>query len=485
MNKSSTQTDSRYPEFGILLVDDEASYHRSLGLMLERKGGINHLYYCQDSRDAMAMLETHPIGVVLLDLNMPHQSGQSLLREMSEAFPNVVIVIISGLNQVETAVECLRMGAFDFYVKTTESTRLLEGIKRAIQLQEIKRENEELRHRVLSRRLDSPEVFSDILTQSRAMASVFQYLESVARSSQPLMICGESGTGKELIARAVHRLSGRQGKLVTVNVAGLDDHIFNDTLFGHRKGAFTGADTERAGLVEEASGGTLFLDEIGDLPPPAQIKLLRLLQEGEYYPIGADRPKRTQARILVATHQDLAERQQAGQFRRDLYYRLCTHQVQIPPLRSRREDIRLLFTYFAELAAEDLGRPIPDYSPELWAVLQNYDFPGNVRELRAMAFDAVSRHQSNGPLKPSDLPWQQDRDPNIDTGQGGALVQFPLDARLPTLSEMDELLILEAMHRADNNQSIAARILGISQPALSKRLKRQRDSEPRKMTAGD
>ncbi|MHA7878569.1 MAG: sigma-54-dependent transcriptional regulator [Saccharospirillum sp.] len=476
MIKNGHSKNSLYPAFGILLVDDEPSYHRSLGLMLERKGGINNLHYCQDSREAMGLLETENIGIVLLDLNMPHVSGKELLVDICEAYPDVATVIISGLNQIETAVDCLRLGAFDFYVKTTESARLLEGIKRAIQVQEIKRENRELRQRVLSRRLDSPEAFTDILTQSRTMASVFQYLESVAPSSQPLMICGESGTGKELIARAVHTLSGRKGRLVTVNVAGLDDHIFNDTLFGHRKGAFTGADNERRGLVEEASGGTLFLDEIGDLSPSSQVKLLRLLQEGEYYPIGADRPKRMQARIFVATHQDLAERQRQGAFRRDLYYRLCTHQVQIPPLRARREDIRLLFTFFAEQAAEDMNKALPDFHPEFWAHLQNYAFPGNVRELRAMAFDAVSRHQG-GPLRPGDLNLMQAASSDLASQGDSTLVHFPPDNRLPTLAEMDEFLINEAMHRADHNQSIAARILGISQPALSKRLKRLRTGE--------
>ncbi|MEX2320598.1 MAG: sigma 54-interacting transcriptional regulator, partial [Saccharospirillum sp.] len=286
----------------------------------------------------------------------------------------------------------------------------------------------------------------------------------------------ESGTGKELIARAVHTLSGRQGKLVTVNVAGLDDHIFNDTLFGHRKGAFTGADQERRGLVEEASGGTLFLDEIGDLSPSSQVKLLRLLQEGEFYPIGADRPKRLQARIFVATHQDLAERQREGVFRRDLYYRLCTHQVLIPPLRARREDIRLLFTFFAEQAADDLGKPLPEFSPDLWAALQAYEFPGNVRELRAIAFDSVSRHHG-GAMTRQDLHLFNHPQDADGSSHDNTLVHFAPDNRLPTLSEIDDLLIAEAMHRADYNQSIAARILGISQPALSKRLKRQRELE--------
>jgi DNA-binding NtrC family response regulator len=476
MTNNTIKKSSLYPEFGILLVDDEPSYHRSLGLMLERKGGISNLHYCQDSRDAMSYLETHAIGVVLLDLNMPQRSGKDLLIEIAKVFPDVAVVVISGLNQVETAVECLRLGAFDFYVKTTESARLLEGIKRAIQLQEIKRENQELRNRVLSRRLDSPEAFSNILTQSRSMASVFQYLESVAKSAQPVMICGESGTGKELVARAVHTLSGRQGKLVTVNVAGLDDHVFNDTLFGHRKGAFTGADKERRGLVEEASGGTLFLDEIGDLSSSSQIKLLRLLQEGEFYPMGADRPKRLQARIFVATHQDLAERQREGAFRRDLYYRLCTHQVQIPPLRARREDIRLLFTFFAEQAADEMGKPLPEFSAELWTALQAYEFPGNVRELRAIAFDSVSRHHS-GVMTRQDLHLFSQAPGSDSASNDNTLVQFAPDNRLPTLTEIDDLLIAEAMHRADHNQSIAARILGISQPALSKRLKRQREMD--------
>ncbi|MCH8550304.1 MAG: sigma-54 dependent transcriptional regulator [Natronospirillum sp.] len=465
-----------YPHFGILLVDDEVSYQRSLALLLERKAGINHLYFCSDSLRVMDMLAEHPIRIVLLDLNMPRKSGGQLLHDINEAYPDVVTVIISGLNQVETAVDCLRQGAFDFFVKTTETDRLLEGIKRAIEVQEIKSENQALRQRVLSRRLDSPESFARILTQSRKMASVFQYLESVAGSTQPLMICGESGTGKELIAQAVHDLSGRPGKLVTVNVAGLDDHIFNDTLFGHRKGAFTGADSERRGLVETAAGGTLFLDEIGDLSPGSQVKLLRLLQEGEYYPMGADRPERSQARIFVATHQNLDALQKEGRFRRDLYYRLCTHQVQIPPLRARREDIRLLFSHFLEQAAADVGREVPELTSETWAQLQSYHFPGNVRELRAIAFDALSR-SDNGELAPEHLSLISDAGADEPAASDQSLVQFPLDRRLPSLAEMDEILIEEALFRADYNQSIAAQFLGISQPALSKRLKRMRNPE--------
>jgi len=461
-------------DIGILIVDDEAPYRRSLSIMLERKAGFTQLYQCEDALKVMDFLDQNPIGVVLLDLNMPGKSGRELLVEISEKYPEISVVIISGLNQVETAMDCLRLGAFDFFVKTTEEERLLEGIKRAVQMQEMQQENLELADRVLNRELNHPEAFEDILSQSATMASVFQYLESIAKSTQPLLISGESGTGKELIAQAVHKVSGREGRIVTVNVAGLDENIFNDTLFGHKKGAFTGANSDRLGLVEEAAGGTLFLDEIGDLSPGLQVKLLRLLQEGEFYPIGADRPKRMQTRVIVATHQNLAKLQDQGKFRKDLFYRLRIHQVQIPALRHRREDIRLLFSYFAEQAAREMGKPEPEYDAKIWTLLHSYDFPGNVRELRSIAFDAVGR-QLGSAMKAVDLELIEQRaEANVEFSEE-PLVQFTDEGRLPTLSEMDEILLSEAMRRAQGNQSIAARILGISQPAISKRLKRFRD----------
>lgn len=314
---------------------------------------------------------------------------------ITEQHPDISVIIISGLNQVESAVKCLQQGAFDYFVKTTEEGRLIEGIKRAIRMQEMHRENKALGQRILNNSLESPEVFDPIISRSNQMRSVFQYLESVAPSNQPLLICGESGTGKELLAKAAHQLSNRSGPLVSVNVAGLDDNVFADTLFGHQRGAFTGAERSRPGLIEEAADGTLFLDEIGDLSMASQVKLLRLLQEGEYYPLGSDRPKRIRARVIVATHQELQQRQTEGSFRRDLYYRLCTHQIQIPPLRQRKEDLPLLLDHFLAQAAAELDKPVPAYPPELPLLLSNYHFPGNIRELRALIFDAVSRHRSH------------------------------------------------------------------------------------------
>ncbi len=471
---------SLYPEFGVLLVDDETSFLRSLSITLERSGGITHIHRCNDSRDVMELLNTEHIGLVLLDLTMPHISGQQLLEMITEQHPDIAVIIISGLNQIESAVKCLQQGAFDYFVKTSEEGRLIEGIKRAIRMQEMRRENLALGQRILNNSLESPHVFEPIISRSHKMRAVFQYLESVAPSNQPLLICGESGTGKELLARAAHQLSKRSGPLVSVNVAGLDDNVFADTLFGHQRGAFTGAERSRAGLIEEAAGGTLFLDEIGDLSMPSQVKLLRLLQEGEYYPLGSDRPKRIRARVIVATHQELQQRQADGSFRRDLYYRLCTHKIQIPALRQRKDDLPLLLDHFLTQAATEIGKPVPSYPPELPLLLSNYHFPGNIRELRALIFDAVTQHRSH--LLSMEV-FRQVVGQSLDTNQttrdqqSESFATFNPEGPLPTLAQMDSLLVEEALKRADNNQSLAARLLGISQPALSKRLKKSRPGE--------
>jgi DNA-binding NtrC family response regulator len=461
-----------YPSFGILLVDDEAPFLRSLSITLERSGGINHIFQCQDSREVMPLLASENIGLVLLDLTMPHLSGEQLLKLIVDEYPEMGVIVISGLNQIETAVDCIKLGAFDYFVKTVEEERLIEGVKRAVRLQELTLENQEMRKRVLHDTLDHPDVFADIISCDKSMRNVFQYLESVAKSNQALLISGESGVGKELIARAVHTLSGSDGALVAVNVAGLDDNIFADTLFGHQRGAFTGADQARAGMIEQAAGGTLFLDEIGDLSAASQVKLLRLLQEGEYYPLGSDKPKRLRARIVVATHQNLSSNQNTGAFRKDLYYRLRTHQVHIPPLRQRKGDITLLLEHFLAEAAQTLGKNKPTVPAELPVLLSNYDFPGNVRELRAMVFDALSMHKSRMLSMESFKRAIGDSSQEVNRQHPIEQKIFDPDKPLPSLHDVADLLVRDAMERAEGNQSIASVLIGISQPALSKRLKK-------------
>ncbi len=462
-----------YPGFGILLVDDEPAWLNSLSLTLESSAGITNTRSCSDSREAMSILDQGGIGLVLLDLTMPHLSGEELLKQIGERYPEVAVIVVSGLNQVETAVRCINLGAFDYVIKTDEEDRIVGSVQRAIRMLELQREYQEMSSRFVSGELRHPEAFSGIVTADRSMLAIFAYVEAVAKSPQPLLITGESGVGKELLARAAHTLSGCRGKLVTVNVAGLDDTIFADTLFGHVRGAFTGAETIRRGMVEEASDGTLFLDEIGDLTIPSQVKLLRLLQEGEYFPLGSDQPKRLKARVIVATHQNLSAKEGTGAFRRDLYYRLRTHHVHVPPLRERRGDIPLLLDHFLGEAARTLGKKKPTPPKGLAQFLATHGFPGNVRELKAMIFDAVSVHRDR--MLSMDSFVKAVERFRAEAGPGAVVPpkQNPFAGfdELPTFSEAAGFLVMEAMDRANGNQTLAARLLGISQPALSKRLK--------------
>lgn len=462
-----------YPDFGILLVDDEPDWLTSLSLTLESCAGISNITICNDSRQVMARLDKGGIGLVLLDLTMPYLSGEELLEKIAESHPEIVAIVISGLNQLETVVRCMRKGAFDYFVKTDDQDRMIGGVLRAVRMQELQRDHREMASRLNAPEVRHPEAFESIVTNDRAMRSLFAYVEAVAKSPQPLLITGESGVGKELVARATHALSGCRGKLVTVNVAGLDDTVFADTLFGHLRGAYTGADQPRRGMIEEAADGALFLDEIGDLATVSQVKLLRLLQEGEYFPLGSDLPKRLKARIIVATHQDLAAKEAAGTFRRDLYYRLHTHQVHIPPLRERRGDIPLLLNHFLEEAAQTLNKSRPNLPQGLIPLLAGYPFPGNIRELKAMIYDAVSQQQERTlPLEPFVRVIGRSRP---EHGSVSAEPQrhnpFAGFEELPTFGDAAAFLVLEAMRRAGGNQTTAARLLGISQPALSKRLK--------------
>ncbi len=466
------------PIFSILLVDDEPAWLRSLSRTLQSLGGYNNLLKCSDSREVLSLLEQHDIGVILLDLTMPHCSGEEILHQINDNYPEVPVVIISGLNQLETAVRCMRQGAYDYFVKTDEEERLLDGVRRAVQMAALKRENANLHRNFLSNKLNQPDCFAHLVTRSTAMLTVFRYLEAVASSSQPLLILGESGVGKELIAQAVHNLCQATGDLVAVNVAGLDDNTFADTLFGHKRGAFTGAEHERGGMIEKAAHGTLLLDEIGDLSHACQIKLLRLLQEAEYYPLGSDSPQQVKARIIFATHQNLEEKVANGDFRRDLYFRISAHQVKIPPLRQRREDIPLLIDHFLVQAAKDQSKPKPTPPPQLATLLASYCFPGNIRELRGMIFNAVSLH-NGGVLSMASF---NDR---ITPSQQSFLTKpsenpFLCMEELPTLNEASELLVTAALERVEGNQTQAARLLGIAQPSLSKRLKRRKHAEKEK-----
>jgi DNA-binding NtrC family response regulator len=301
----------------VLLVDDEPQLLRSASIVL-RAAGISHVETLDDSRAVLPLLASRDVGVLVLDLTMPHISGHTLLGQLAADYPDVPVILLTATNDLETAVQSMQAGATDYLVKPVDGGRLVSSVKRAIELRSLRAEVLSLKERFLTDTPHQREAFADIVTQSPAMFAIFRYVEAIAPSPQPVLITGETGTGKELIAGALHRLSGRTGELVAVNVAGLDDTMFTDTLFGHTRGAFTGADRPREGLLASAGHGTVFLDEIGDLSIASQVKLLRVLQTGSFYPLGADHPRQAAARVVVATNCDVAQAVAAGTFRRDL-----------------------------------------------------------------------------------------------------------------------------------------------------------------------
>jgi DNA-binding NtrC family response regulator len=466
------------PSHPILIVDDEEPILLAVDTALQM-AGFNNTLACGDSRQVMDLAAQNKPELMLLDLTMPHIDGRQLLDQINRDFPEIPVIIVTGAVDVDTAVACMKSGAFDYLIKPIDADRLVTAVQRAIAFRDLKRENYALRQHILSDSLEKPDAFVNIITNNKKMLAIFQYIESIAQTTQPVLIRGETGVGKELIAQTLHDLSGLKGPFVTINVAGLDDNVFSDTLFGHVRGAFTGADRDRSGLVEKAAGGTLFLDEIGDLSAASQVKLLRLLQEGDYFPLGVDEPKRAHARIVASTNVDLWERQKTGRFRKDLNYRLRTHRIYIPPLRERTDDIDLLLDHFLQVAARMLNKKKPSVPESLLTLLKTYPFPGNVRELQTLVFDAVSQHKS-GILSldvfKAHIKRHQNREggePNrVESPPEGGVQPLTFAKRLPTIKQAVHLLVTEAMRRADGNQTIAANLLGISQQALSKRLKK-------------
>jgi DNA-binding NtrC family response regulator len=458
------------PPASILVVDDEESALRGARRTL-RAHGFEHVLTCDDPREVSSILEEHRVSLLLLDLLMPHLSGEEVLGEVTRLHPELPVIVVTAEQDARTAVRCMKQGATDYLLKPVTSEQLAETVERALEQSALRWENARLREQFFGEKVEHPECFEKILTRDPGMLRMFGYLEAISRGTHPVLITGETGTGKELVASALHEVSGREGNFVAVNVAGLDDTMFSDTLFGHTTGAFTGASGPRKGMIEQASGGTLFLDEIGDLVEASQVKLLRLLQEGEYYALGADTPGRLRARVVTATHRDPRE------FRQDLYYRLRAYHVRVPPLRERKGDLPLLVDHFLAQAAGDLDKAKPTLPPELFVYLASYDFPGNVRELRSMVFDAVARHgqgvMSMAPFLEL-MGISEDEDPERPDAVPGDL-RFPYP--MPRLRHLEQAAVAVALERVQGNQSAAARMLGVSRPTIARHVQRLRGEE--------
>jgi len=436
-----------------------------------RSGGFEPVVTCHDPHDALRLIRRERFSLILLDLAMPGMSGEELLALVRQERPSMPVIIVTAFNDAETAMRCVHAGAYDYLTKPLDKARLLTTVKRTLDAWALRDENLRLKQSLLGVGSTDLSAFNAQLTGDECMLSVFRYAQAIAASAEPVLITGETGTGKDLMARALHSISGRRGEFVVINVAGLDEHMFSDVLFGHSKGAYTGATALRGGLLQKAAEGTIFLDEVGDVALSLQTRLLRVLESGDYYAGGSDSLCRSSARVIVATNRDVEALCAGGRMRPDLYYRLDVHHIHLPPLRERGDDVMLLAQAFARSAAEAAGVPIPVLERDVADLLMQYEWPGNVRELRAVITDAVRAQR--GVIG---TDWLRTK-LRMENGRRLHSVNQGRND-LPTLRESTDALVRQAMQQAGGNQCQAARLLGISQPALSKRLKHITWSSP-------
>lgn len=466
------QVEQIIKEHSILIVDDDAAFLDGTRRAL-LANNMHKITTLQDSSQVLPTLAKASYSAIILDWVMPNISGADLLPELTRQYPHIPVIIITGVSDLENVVSCIKQGAYDYVTKPLDTTKLVSVVQNACKNSELVTQNRQLTGYLLGEPLTTPELFSDFITCSERIQSIFKVIETLAGSKQSVLITGETGVGKEMIANAIHRCSGLKGKMITVNVAGLDDAMLADTLFGHKKGAYTGASEGREGLIEQAKGGTLFLDEIGDLSNASQIKLLRLLQQNEYYRLGSDILHKSDARIIAASNANFKQLLVSGTFRSDLYYRISAQTLNIPPLRERREDILPLVEYFVGKISEELSITPPHLSREIRQALISYDFPGNVREMINKVQNAVMYNRT-GTLTLDDFPGLSAG--GLHPGQIVRKIgsnQFALNGifhSFPTVEEVEAIMVSEAIALADGNRSMAAKMLGISRPTLQKRI---------------
>jgi DNA-binding NtrC family response regulator len=439
----------------LLIVDDEASARTTLGMLLRRRG--HRVREADGVATAMKRLGEEVFDVIVTDLRMPDGDGLDVLRAAKAQAPDTEVILLTAYAGWESAKEAIRLGALDYFEKGREPDELYHHIDKALADRALRRENANLRQQLRERyRL------AGLVATSPAMQAVLELVERVAPTDATVLIQGESGTGKEVIAKAVHHASARAARpFVAVNCGALPEALLESELFGHMRGAFTGAVASKPGLFEEAHGGTLFLDEIGEMPASLQVKLLRALQSGELRRVGATQAITADVRVLAATNRDLGEMIRQGTFREDLFYRLNVIQVALPPLRERREDIPALAEHFLGRCAGKLGRELR-LSPEALERLLRYPWPGNVRELEN-AIERAAILARDTAVRPDDLP--QHVSAGLELGPSPAL------PHQLTLAELERLHILQALERFGGNHSSAAEALGIGRTTLWRKLK--------------
>jgi len=449
-----SDADGARREITVLVVDDEPSNLTSLRKIFEREG--MRVLTAESAKDALEAARKHRIEVVLTDLMMPGAGGLELLKALKEVAPDTEVVLMTAYGTVETAVQAMREGAYDFVEKPLKRMSIVKSVQKAAERQSLLAENRSLKQelKLLMNR--------EIVGQSPALRRVLDVATQAAPSTATVLILGESGTGKELIARYIHSKSGRaSGPFVAVNCAAIPETILEAELFGYERGAFTGAVGRREGRFARARAGTLFLDEIGELTPSVQVKLLRVIQEGEYEPVGGN-PVRADVRLLAATNRDLAAEVEAGRFREDLYYRLNVIAVTAPPLRARREDIPLLVDHFLGIYCRKNGRARLDVHRDAMVKLLDYPWPGNVRELENVVERAAVLCRSDI-IGIDDLPEVVAR----ASAPSPSVLSFSIGT---TLEDVESRMIRETLRHTSGDKSLAAQLLGISTRTIYRKL---------------
>ncbi len=441
----------------LLIVEDEKTSREGLRAALEDRYEV---YAAEDAAAAMQLLESEPFDVMLTDFKLPNEDGMKLIRRAKALSRAPICILMTAYGSEELAVEAMKNGADDYIAKGRLQIDELEmRIARALKQQKLETENVELKQQLHTRF-----GLENIIGHTPAMQEVFELVQAVAPARTSVLITGESGTGKELVAKAIHGLSPRRnGPIVTVHCAALPSNLLESELFGHEKGAFTGAHERRIGRFEQAQGGTLFLDEIGEIEPATQVKLLRFLGERTFERVGSNKTLTADVRLITATNKNLAQLVKEGAFRDDLYFRLRVLEIHLPPLRERKADLPLMAQTFVQEFAAENGKNVRGLSPEATKLMLEYGWPGNVRELRAVVEHAVVLARGENILG-RDLPM------NLRDGRGGSLAEGDGVLGDLTVKEAERQLIIKALKENRSNRSLAAKQIGMSRRTLHRKL---------------
>jgi len=447
----------------ILIVDDEKNYLIVLGALLGSEG--YEIVTSENGHTALKVVQEGDIDLILTDMKMPGMSGMELLEHAKKTKPEVPVIMMTAYGTIEMAVEAMKKGAYDYITKPFENEELKLTIHKALENYRLLKENKRL-----SQALSDRYKYGNIIGKSKPMLEIYDLVDKVAQSKASVLITGPSGTGKELIAKAIHYNGPRKKKpFISINCGALTETLLESELFGHERGAFTGAVAMKKGRFEVADEGTLFLDEVGEMPPSLQVKLLRVLQEMEFERVGGTKTIKVDVRVVSASNRNMKEDVLKGSFREDLFYRLNVIHIEVPPLRERTEDIRLLVNHFIEKYRQDGGERKIELSPEAWKAFYSYNWPGNVRELENIVERAVVLNSGRGQIELNDLPTEFSNKQETLNVDGFIPPDAPLQS---TLENIEEKLIRRALKQCNYVQAHAAERLGITKSLIQHKMKK-------------